>query len=97
MVLHRFDRCQLALTGNLQEVTGGLSQDCGYRALSCGVERHWMQWISRAQYAQVGLRVAMIESLPGAILFSGVLPTHSLAVDDTKLYDLYIPSKFLLA
>ena len=28
------------------------------------------------------------------MLFSGVLPTHSLAVDDTKLYDLYVPSEF---
>ena len=42
-------------------------------------------------------RGAMIESLRGAILFSSVLPTHSLAVDDIKLYNLYIPSKFLSA
>ena len=42
-------------------------------------------------------RRAMIESLRGAILFSSVLPTHSLAVDDIKLYNLYIPSKFLSA
>ena len=39
-------------------------------------------------------REAMIESLPGATLFNGVLPTHSLAVDDTKLCDLYVPSEF---
>ena len=36
-------------------------------------------------------RGAIIESLPGAILFSGVLPAHSFAVDDTKLCDLYVP------
>ena len=39
-MLHRFDERQLALTGNLQEVTVvGLSQGCGYRAQNCGVER----------------------------------------------------------
>jgi len=39
-MLHRFNERQLALTGNLQEVTVvGLSQGCEYRAQNCGVER----------------------------------------------------------
>ena len=39
-MLHRLNERQLALTGNLQEVTVvGLSQGCGYRAQNSGVER----------------------------------------------------------
>ena len=33
-------------------------------------------------------------SLPEAMCFNGVLPSHSLAVDDTMLCDLYVPYEF---
>lgn len=39
-------------------------------------------------------RGVVTDSLSEAILFSGVLPSHSLAVDDTMLCDLYVPYKF---
>jgi len=40
-MLHRFDERQLALTGNLQEVTVvGVPQGCGHRAQNHGVENY---------------------------------------------------------
>ena len=38
-----------------------------------------------------------IDSLPEAMLFSDVLLSHSLAVDDTMLSVLYVPYEFSLA
>ena len=48
-------------------------------------------------YIERSTRGVVTGSLPEAMLFSGVLPSHSLAVDNIILCDLYMPYKFLSA
>lgn len=50
--------------------------------------------ILNTYYIEGSTRGVVTGSLPEAILFSGILPSYSLAVNDTMLCDLYMPYEF---
>ena len=45
-------------------------------------------------YIEGSIRGVVIGSLPEAMLSSGILPSHSLTVDNSMLCDLYVPYEF---